>query len=79
MKEKRCPKCAGLMVAGRVCDNTVGFWSETGQCVLDSPQPIAPKGEGKGSPMHPIVTYRCGNCGYLEWYTTSRYAIKTEV
>ncbi len=80
MKEKRCPKCGAMMVAGRVCDNAVGFWSEAGLSVSDSPQAIAPKGEGRGSPMYPIVTYRCAGCGYLEWYATvGRYATKTEV
>lgn len=74
MEEKRCPKCGSVMVAGCVCDSPVGFWSETRQSAL------RPQEAGTGSPMYPIITYRCSGCGYLEWYASvSRSVNKTVV
>jgi len=69
MKEKRCPKCGGLMAAGFVSDNTVSFWSETKQLGPDFPLPAVPEiQQHERRPMHPISTYRCSGCGFIEWY-----------
>jgi hypothetical protein len=69
MKDKRCPKCGSVMVAGFVCDSTVSLWSEAKQPGLGFPQPAIPKNQQhKGSPMYPISTCRCSGCGYIEWY-----------
>jgi len=76
MKEKRCPKCGAPMVAGHVSDSAVGFWSETARANANSPLRVVPENKPKASPMHPIVTYRCSACGYLEWYASlDRYGI----
>ena len=59
----RCPKCGGPMEAGFLRDSVQGkrvegpgprsFWTGAGP---------------KGRDEHPVRSYRCGGCGFLESY-----------
>ena len=67
-----CPKCQGQMQEGFILDHSqahrlVSRW------IAGSPEPgfwFGPKVYGKE--QHPIQSYRCTSCGFLELYATGK-------
>ena len=67
-KQLTCPRCSGNMETGLIVDYTYGAqmqsrWAEG--------QPEKSRWYGlklRGKVTHPVTTFRCEKCGYLESY-----------
>ena len=60
-----CPKCQGPMQEGFILSFTVSRW------IAGSPEPSFWMGTKiSGKQQHPIQSYRCTSCCYLESYAT---------
>ncbi len=67
--KKDCPRCQGSMAQGVMIENKDSLPSATHW--LEGPVESGWFGlKLKGKRQLPIVTYRCGRCGYLENYAT---------
>lgn len=68
MASKTCPKCSANMENGFVIDATEGGLLQA-QWAEGEPKKSFWLGVlVKKAERHPITTYRCANCGYLESY-----------
>jgi hypothetical protein len=68
MADRTCPKCSGQMEDGFTLDHTHG---ENLQAAWVEGPPKRSFWAGLKVPraiQHPITTYRCPGCGYLESY-----------
>ena len=67
-EQRICPKCSGKLEQGLMIDNTYGG---VGQAEWAEGPPERSFWVGlklKGKAKHPITTYRCERCGFLESY-----------
>ena len=64
-----CPKCAGEMEAGTSSARNAGrhVWFR-GDTYPELNLHLFPPGAELSTPLHPVVTYRCTRCGFLESY-----------
>jgi hypothetical protein len=63
-----CPKCRAAMEPGFVLDQTYGALAQSAW-IEGRPQPSFWTGlKVKDAAKHPVTTYRCTKCGYLESY-----------
>jgi predicted nucleic-acid-binding Zn-ribbon protein len=68
MKPRNCPKCSKAMEEGFIVDHTHGGFTQA-QWVEGEPRPSFWTGlKLGGTPRHPVTTYCCTKCGYLESY-----------
>ena len=72
---KQCPKCAKPMVRGFLPDSTYGSYQMVGLWYEGTPVPSLWTGT-KVPPTggQPIGAFRCGGCGFLEFYAGPEYA-----
>jgi Domain of unknown function (DUF6487) len=65
-----CPKCAKSMEPGFVIDKTYGEdYSSPPEWAEGAPEPSFWTGvKLKDKQRHPVSTFRCPSCGYLESY-----------
>lgn len=70
MQSITCPKCSGEMETGFLIDKSHGDqYSNAPEWAEGAPETSFWTGlELKGRERHPVVTYRCSTCGYLESY-----------
>jgi hypothetical protein len=70
MSEPRCPKCEAAMQTGFIVDKGLPHGSvSTPEWAEGTPEPSFWSGvKLRGVVVHPVVTYRCTRCGYLESY-----------
>jgi hypothetical protein len=70
MADRTCPKCSTRMEEGFIMDRAYG---ENRQAKWVEGEPQRSIWTGLKIPrdaQHPVVTYRCAACGYLESYAT---------
>ena len=66
--EPTCPKCGGAMERGFVVDHTYGGFAKP-EWAEGRAEPSMWTGiKMSGKARHPVETYRCVQCGYLESY-----------
>ena len=67
MTRRDCPRCQGQMAKGLMIENKDGM-----ACATKWLEGAGEKGwfglKLKGRKQLPVVTYRCGRCGFLESY-----------
>jgi len=65
-----CPKCGGAMEAGFILDKGIPTGSvSSSEWVDGTPEPSIWTGlKLRGRERHPVTTYRCTACGFLESY-----------
>jgi hypothetical protein len=68
MPEPVCPKCQSRMEAGFVLDNTYGMVTQAEWAEGEPKYSIWTGIRMKGRERHPVTTYRCPKCAYLESY-----------
>jgi hypothetical protein len=72
VSELICPKCAGAMELGFVVDHTYGGYAAA-QWAEGTAKPSLWTGvQMRGKECHPVQTFRCTRCGYLESYAPSQ-------
>lgn len=70
MPSQSCPKCAGAMEPGFIIDKGMPGGSTSAPEWADG-KPDRSIWTGlnlRGHERHPVTTYRCASCGYLESY-----------
>ncbi len=66
-----CPKCQGRMQEGFTLDIGHGGARGVSRWIAGSPEPSFWMGTKiNDKEQHPIQSYRCTRCGYLESYAT---------
>ena len=66
-----CPKCQGPMQEGFIRDLMHGNGHAVSRWIAGSPVPSFWTGTKiNDKEQHPIQSYRCTSCGYLESYAT---------
>ena len=68
MTDPTCPKCRNRMEPGFVIDNTYGMVARPEWAEGEPTYSIWTGVRMKGKERHPVTTYRCTRCGYLEGY-----------
>lgn len=69
MNMPTCPKCAAKMEPGIVLDKGDSNWLNTQEWLEGKPDVSFWSGvKTKGRERHPVETFRCERCGYLESY-----------
>jgi hypothetical protein len=68
MSEPQCPKCHGAMEVGFVVDNTYGAVAASEWASGEPVYSIWTGMKMRGRERHPVITYRCAGCGFLESY-----------
>ena len=69
MSGKECPRCRGPMEAGYVADKGHGDMLKRQEWIAGEPEKSIWHGlKTKGRERHPLRTFRCTRCGYLESY-----------
>lgn len=63
-----CSKCEGAMDIGIIADNTYGGQLQSRWLEGEAKESFWTGLKTDGTAEFKIVTYRCGNCGYLESY-----------
>lgn len=63
-----CPKCSGSMETGLILDQTYGATVQTEWMEGDPKRSFWTGLQVRDRARHPVVTYRCTRCGYLESY-----------
>jgi hypothetical protein len=66
MEKKTCPKCNGEMAPGRRRDLSVARSAQEMWLEWDA-HDMTGRTTGGGGP-HPVMTFACQSCGYLESY-----------
>ena len=75
-KPDTCPKCQGQMQEGFILEFGNGQVRTASRWIADAPDESSfwwGAGGGvkiKGKEQHPVQSYRCTSCGYLESYAT---------
>lgn len=70
MSQLVCPKCGNAMEPGFVVDHTYGA-DGVSEWAGETAQPSFWSGRISGKDRHPVQTFRCVRCGYLESYARS--------
>ncbi len=71
MSQLICPKCNNAMEPGFVVDHTYGGYAAP-EWAEGAAQPSLWTGlKMSGKERHPVQTFRCVRCGYLESYARS--------
>jgi hypothetical protein len=71
MSQLVCPKCGNTMEPGFVVDHTYGGYAAP-EWAEGTTQPSLWTGlKMSGKERHPVQTFRCAGCGYLESYAGS--------
>ena len=68
MSEPQCPKCQSVMEVGFVVDHTYGSVAESEWASGEPAYSIWTGMKMKGRERHPVITYRCPRCGFMESY-----------
>lgn len=71
MSQRRpsCPKCGAGMELGAILDRGDGNRLNTAEWLEGTPETSIWSGlKTKGRERHPVQSYRCERCGYLESY-----------
>ena len=69
MNAPKCPRCGGPMEQGFVLDRAHGDSMRTQEWLEGEPVKSFWSGlKTKGREKHPVRTFRCERCGYLESY-----------
>ena len=68
---KICPKCEGNMVPGRRRDKMDGYATQEKWLEGEPAREIVGWISGLGE-THPVITFACKECGYLESYLHDR-------
>jgi ribosomal protein S27AE len=63
-----CPKCSGAMELGFVVDHTYSGFAAAEWADGTAEPSIWTGVKMRGKERHPVQTFRCGRCGYLESY-----------
>jgi hypothetical protein len=70
-KPNTCPKCQGPMQEGFILDTIHGNAHAASRWVAGFPEPSFWLGTKiSDKEQHPIQSYRCTSCGYMESYAT---------
>jgi predicted nucleic-acid-binding Zn-ribbon protein len=65
----KCPKCDGEMQEGFILDSAHGHSRLVLRWVVGKPEPSFWTGtKVAGKEQHPVQSFRCAKCGYLESY-----------
>lgn len=69
MNAPKCPRCGGTMEQGFVLDRAHGDALRTQEWLEGEPVKSFWSGiKTKGKERHPVQSFRCERCGYLESY-----------
>ncbi len=69
LEERTCPKCGGAMAAGYIIDRGTEGVRSVEQWIEGAPEKSFWTGlKTKNRLNLSVITWRCGNCGYLESY-----------
>ena len=68
MNEPTCPKCRTPMEAGFVVDYTYGAVAQAEWAEGEPQRSIWTGVRLRGRDRHPVATYRCPSCAFLESY-----------
>jgi len=72
MSEAKCPKCGNRMEEGFILDHTHGGRLQSAW-VEGKPQRSFWTGiKMRGTSQHPVSTFRCERCGFLESYADGK-------
>jgi hypothetical protein len=64
----RCPKCGGPMEEGFLRDSVPGAPVQAKRAERQAPRSFWTGVVPKGREEYPVISYRCGGCGFLESY-----------
>lgn len=68
MLEPKCPKCQSRMASGFIVDTTYGSVAASEWAGGEPHYSIWTGVRMKGRERHPVTTFRCPKCGFLESY-----------
>ena len=71
MSDLVCSKCGGAMELGFVVDHTSGGFAKPEWAEGPATPSFWTGVKMRGKELHPIQTFRCIRCGYLESYAPS--------